>query len=462
MFLVRPTQTTKRFRSAIAALLALSIVAFVITVWVMVEFLKEQETVKDLIQFLPPESASKAETLAGELRWQFRLSTLVILNLVVTAFAVVLLWRAYQSSQESLRDVKAFGADVLSSMAQAVLTTDMQDVVTSINQRGMDMLGVTEQCIGRPLRELPSTIPLQEFQDTAIVEGSVPATRDFSVPMNGNPRTLRVFCHVLRNYEQQDVGKIIQLLDVTEHVLIEERMLRMERYMGLGSLAAGLHHEIKNPLAALSLHVQLLEEQLDQPATSEEVHDLFRVIKTEVARVGGVLENFSDFASLAQLNTSSLDIESLIDAQTRLIRPRAKSLDVEVRIEPSPSPLPRINVDRVRLEQVLQNLLINSLEAMPDGGTLTVRTLSTTEPETIQIQVIDTGSGIPESLRERIFDPYFTTKSAGTGMGLALCDKIIRQHNGTLEFHCSDHQTVFQITLPVQHQSENSFWTSHE
>ena len=355
MFRVESEESGRGYRLAIAGLVVLSVAAFFVTVWVMVDFLREQEIVHALIGQLPPEAALAAEELEGELRWQFRLSTLIVLNLVVTALAMALLWRAYGTSQASLRDIKA---------------------------------------------------------------------------------------------KAGDIGSSIQLRDVTERVLMDDRLRRMERYMGLGSLAAGLHHEIKNPLAALSLHVQLLEEELDDSEVTDDVLQMLSVIKTEVTRIGGVLENFRDFASIARLNTGTVDLVTLIERQVRLITPQAGGQNIEIHVD-CEDDLPSIDSDRVRLEQVLLNLLVNAMEAMPDGGTLTVRASrkDSSDGESVSIRVVDSSPGIAESIRDRIFDPYFTTKSEGTGMGLALCDKIIRQHDGSLEFHLSDSGTVFEMTL---------------
>jgi signal transduction histidine kinase len=212
-----------------------------------------------------------------------------------------------------------------------------------------------------------------------------------------------------------------------------------------------LHHEIKNPLAALSLHVQLLEEQLENPGDEDEIHQMLHVIKTEVTRVGSVLEGFRDFASVGRLHRERVDIHELIDQQARLIRPRALQLGVELGVMPSETTLHSLFVDRVRIEQVLLNLLINALQAMPDGGTLTVRSAATmfSGKEGIRVRVIDTGTGVPESARSHLFDPYFTTKSDGIGMGLALSDKIVRQHGGRLDFSTSDKGTTFEMLLPI-------------
>ena len=452
MFRINANETRNAFRPAIVGLLTLSIAAFVVTVWVMMDFLHEREIVHQLINKLPPDAALDAAELEGELLWQFRLSILVVLNLVVTALAVALLGRAYGSSQESLRDIKSKAGDIISSMDLAVITTDINGLVTSINRRGIEFLDLDRDCVGLPLAELSDSIPLEDFRRRSNGEEPHDVTpEDFASNRSAVPRVLRAFCQPLRDHREQVIGNIIQLREVTERVLIEERLRRMERYMGLGSLAAGLHHEIKNPLAALSLHVQLLDEELDGTVAQGEVHQMLGVIRTEVARVSDVLENFRDFASIGRLETAQIDLATLVDRQIKLITPQAARQKIELSVETDD--LPQINADRVRLEQVLLNLLVNAMEAMPNGGTLTVRAqrvISQDLDVSIQIQIADTGTGIPENIRDCVFDPYFTTKNKGTGMGLALCDKIVRQHGGSIEFHSSEDGTVFEVTLPVE------------
>lgn len=176
------------------------------------------------------------------------------------------------------------------------------------------------------------------------------------------------------------------------------------------------------------------------------------VIKTEVARVGGVLEGFRDFASVGRLNLAEVDLAKLIDRQATLIGPQAEARGIDVQVKLPTEPLLPVQVDRVRLEQVLLNLVINAMEAMPDGGTIIIRVSIVRDqtPHSIRIEIIDTGPGVDENVRSRIFDPYFTTKGEGTGMGLALCDKIVRQHHGSLDFHSTKHGSIFDITLPIE------------
>jgi signal transduction histidine kinase len=229
-------------------------------------------------------------------------------------------------------------------------------------------------------------------------------------------------------------------------MLIEERMRRMERFMGLGTLAAGLHHEIKNPLSALSLHVQLLEERLEQIKDGETA-DILGVLKTEIIRTIGVLESFRDYASIEKLDLTATDIAALIKQTLDLIRPKAQQQGVQIVAHiPDGSP-PLISVDATRMEQVLLNLAMNALDEMQEGGTLT---LSVTGSDgQITLEVADTGRGIPDNVRARVFDPYFTTKNEGTGMGLAVCDKIVRQHGGQIDVTSAASGAIFRISLPV-------------
>ena len=463
MFRTHAKESGKSYRLAVIGLLLMSAAALGVTIWVMVDFLREQAIVDELIRKLPDDATESAEVLAGELRWQFRLSMLVVLNLVVTGFAVVLLWRAYTSSQESLRDIKALAGDILSSMDQAVITTDVDGNVTSINRRALDLLRPPHESVGQSLSMLSEKVPIDDFRNQWQAEKSVAMTQDFTIDMDGSHRTLRAFCQTLSDHEDNEIGNVLQLRDVTERLLIEDRMRRMERYMGLGTLAAGLHHEIKNPLAALSLHVQLLEEEIENTSTSDETQQMLGVIKTEVSRIGGVLEGFRDFASIDRLNLTSIDLPELIERQVELVRPKAQRQQVTINMQVPAHDLPSIVADQVRLEQVLLNLLLNALEAMPGGGSVTIKTFRSGEGA--GVEVTDTGVGIPDELHDKVFEAYFTTKGSGSGLGLAICDKIMRQHDGGLTFRSSRTGTTFEMVLPIlptnTDQSEFPAWMTN-
>jgi len=449
MFRNQSVGTGRGYRLSIAGLLLLSLAALGITIWTMADFLREQALVEELTQKLPRDSTAAAKELATELRWQFRLSILVVLNLIATGLALILLSRAYRSSQESLRDIKALAGHILSSMDQTVITTDQNSVVTSINRHGMDVLDARLDCIGKHVNELSRDLFLDQILSEWQTMKSASLTRDFHVPADG--RTFRATCQTLQDFEGKEIGTILQLRDVTERVLLEERMRRMERYMGLGTLAAGLHHEIRNPLAALSLHVQLLEEQLEESRDSNDVQSMLAVIKSEMTRIGEVLERFREFASMDSLRLEEVSLVKLIQRQVDLAIPQANQQGIEVQFTLPQSPMPNLIADLVRLEQTLLNLFLNAMQAMPHGGKLSVTVKESSDA--VCVEIADTGPGIPERLRDQVFDAYFTTKSDGTGLGLALCDKIVRQHSGSLDFLSSKDGTTFVMTLPTRQVS---------
>jgi two-component system nitrogen regulation sensor histidine kinase GlnL len=195
----------------------------------------------------------------------------------------------------------------------------------------------------------------------------------------------------------------------------------------------------------------LLEEKLEGQE-DEEVTENLGVLKMEVGRISGVLESFRDFASIERLNRKATDLPQLVRQTVDLVRPKAEQQGVRISLNLHGDSLPALSADATRLEQVLLNLVVNALEAMQHGGKLTVSMRCDAEQATIE--VADTGRGIPESVRSRIFDPYLTTKSAGSGLGLALSDKIIRQHGGDIDFQTSSAGSVFRISLPLEASDE--------
>jgi len=156
------------------------------------------------------------------------------------------------------------------------------------------------------------------------------------------------------------------------------------------------------------------------------------ILRIEVVRISQVLDGFRNYASVKELGQSPVNLSRLIEKLVRLLKPQAEQQNIQLVTDFSDTAIGTLLADSVQLEQVLLNLALNGMAAMPDGGTLKF----TVDPldAAIRIMVSDTGVGIPEHIRSQIFDPYFTTRSDGTGMGLALCDKIIRQHGGSIGF----------------------------
>ncbi len=447
MFRIKHETESRTLLWTTIGLLVAMVAATGTTVWLVVEIRKAQHAIQKIVAGGVSEDIESLGTLPGELPWQFLLMILVLIVLVVAGATLVFIVRRYLKSEASLKELKVLAWDILASMDQGVITTDREGKITSMNPRAQDLLGMDFDDVGRPLDDIcQNGQPLAEASCNVLKSGKGQYGLDFSVTRNGHPVQLRAECHVLRGTDNDLLGTVLHIRDVTERLLIEERMRRMERFMGMGTLAAGLHHEIKNPLSALSLHLQLLEERLEGKADDETAETL-GVLKTEVTRIAGVLESFRDYASIARLNQAETDIPALVRQTVELIRPKAQQQGVQVVVSVRDVGLPSISADATRLEQTLLNLVLNALDEMPEGGTLSL--LVAAKDERITVEVSDTGRGIPDNVRARIFDPYFTTKSDGSGMGLAVCDKIIRQHGGQIDVDTGSSGTIFRISLPV-------------
>jgi signal transduction histidine kinase len=272
--------------------------------------------------------------------------------------------------------------------------------------------------------------------------------RDVSVHRKGRAIRLLIDGDPLLDTQEQALGCVIHLRDVTERMLMEERMRRMERFLELASLASGLHHEIKNPLTALSIHVQLLEEGLNNPHSSMNVEEIVAVLRTEICRLNGVLENFRSFANLQRLTLVPTDGLGVVEKAIRLIRPQAAEQGVHIALLHPGAELPAVPLDAEKFEQAVLNLVINALEAMPNGGNLTL-SVAVQEGE-FCVAIQDSGSGIPPEARQHLFQPYFSTKDKGTGMGLALSEKLIGQHGGHIDYSTGPEGTTFRIAVPLE------------
>lgn len=453
-------------RRLAAGLAILSLFALVVTAFVLWTVRREQEIVTQLIAHVPPADLAAAQELSGDLRLQGGLLLLLALNIIGTTVAFAMVIRGYLTSERQLQDVRVLSTDILASMDAGVITTDRNGRVTSINPSGMRLLGFDESAgvdapddknpIGRSLGDIGAGHAMLESIRGEVAAYQTPIRdRDYAIDRGGHRMCLRAGCTLLANRRDEQLGTVLHVRDVTEKTLIEERLRRMERYMGLGSLAAGLQHEIKNPLSALSLHIQLLCERFADAATpgsdpdaDADINESLDVLHTEVRRINNVLDGFRNYASSNDLGSGPVDVTMLIEKLVRLLRPQAESQHVQVHVD-----LPRewigvIQGDSVRLEQVLLNLALNGLAAMPGGGTLTFALAA--REDSVCVLVTDSGTGIPPEIRPKVFDPYFTTRRDGTGMGLALCDKIVRQHNGEIDFSSRPGQTTFTVTLPTK------------
>jgi signal transduction histidine kinase len=226
---------------------------------------------------------------------------------------------------------------------------------------------------------------------------------------------------------------------------LEAEMARGERLATVGNLAAAVAHEIRNPLNAVSMGIQRLRAEFE-PAERDEYRRMVDLVQGEVRRLNGIVQEFLSLARPLQLRPELVPVAALLDEIRQLVEPQARQAGIELEQALPPS-LPDIRADRDRIKQVLLNLVLNAIEAMPTGGRLTLGAAASSAALTLR--VTDTGSGIPPQLLPRVFEPYVTTKTRGLGLGLAIARRIVEAHGGRIEAESQVGQgTSFRVTLP--------------
>jgi PAS domain S-box-containing protein len=252
-------------------------------------------------------------------------------------------------------------------------------------------------------------------------------------------------------YAPSDVGDEVVLFaigqDMTEELALQEKTRQQEKLASVGTLAAGLAHEIRNPLNGAQLHVSFLERALKKSSAEPDMIDAVHVVGDEIRRLAALVTEFLDFARPRPPLLKKVSARSLAERVVQLMSAKAVEANVNVVLD-LPTRDPELNVDAAKMEQVLLNLLTNAVEALTlVGGTVTMRVRR--QPRSVFFEIEDDGPGIPTS-NAPIFDPFFSTKPDGTGLGLSITHRIVTDHRGTIVVESRPGRTVFRVTLPLE------------
>ncbi len=229
---------------------------------------------------------------------------------------------------------------------------------------------------------------------------------------------------------------------------LEIEVLHRERLSALGNLAATVAHEIRNPLNAISMGLQRLKVEFQPTDDQEQYSRVTELMLGEVHRLNSIVEQFLSLARPLEIKPEALRVQDVLNELATLVGGEAQQSKVQIRVV-APLTLPPLKADREYFRQTLLNLILNGLQAMPEGGTLTLK--ANTSNGNFLISITDTGVGIAPENRRRIFEPYFTTKAKGSGLGLAIARRIIEAHGGKITVSGeADHGSCFQIALPLE------------
>jgi len=378
-----------------------------------------------------------------------RLILNVVLNLsafllagALAAFLAEQLAGARTQLRERERRLSALEATfsaVVQSISSGIVTVDEAGAITYLNPAGEEILGVTDFDVrGQPLRArlpalsaaLDAPLPAGRQRNEAHVTGS-----------DGGQRTLG--WAVGRLNEHGAAGWVIVFQDLTEFRRMEEAMRRSDRLAVVGGLAAGLAHEIRNPLAAMTGSVELLG---GSAGLAESERQLLQVVRKEGQRLEALVRDFLSFAKPASPQLGSIDGRELVLETVELFRAEAERRGITVAVDAEAGLL--LRADGPQMKQVLWNLLGNAADAMPAGGRIQVDLRQAGEQALLA--VTDSGAGIADEDLARIFDPFFTTKERGTGLGLAIVHRVVEAHGGRIAVQSEPGKgSTFSVALPV-------------
>ena len=350
-----------------------------------------------------------------------------------------------ERSRHDLLWEQVFKTTVFENIDTGVVTINYQNMVTFMNASARNIFGIHYFHEEQDFDEISENLPqIRTYVRSGIEQYSVQRFDDYlEVTLSGRKKIFRVAVLPLSIGSYQ--GKILTINDVTERMSMRANLERMERLASLGRLSAGLAHEIRNPLTGVSI---LLDDLHDMLIGKPEEQGLIRRSLNEIERLEALITELLSFARASIIELKDGDIVSVLDDVIFMVKKQYEKKKVVFDIDISEH-LPPFPMESAKLKQAMLNLIKNGAEAMPDGGTLTIKAYKSLSG--IKVHIEDTGVGMDDEKVKLIFEPFFTTKGEGTGLGLAITHNIITDHKGVIEVNSTKGKgTEFIITFPLK------------
>ena len=350
-----------------------------------------------------------------------------------------------QKALEIVR-LKDFSENIVESLHVGVLAVDLSGSVESWNTRMEQLFGVSRQeAVGA---QLDSLLPAELTSEIAARGDGEQITGIYKQRLQhqGRSLTLNVSITPLVSKSGDRIGRLLLFDDVTQREHMEEQMSQTEKLTSLGLLAAGVAHEVNTPLAVISNYIQMLAKQMPE---NDPRHSIIEKIVKQTFRASEIVNNLLNFSRTGAAEIANVDVNHVVEETLSLVSHPLKTSQIQV-VKNLGDGLPAVRGSANKLQQVFLNLFLNARDAMPSGGILEVRTSA--HNGSVEIEVVDTGAGIPREHIHRIFDPFFTTKASGrgTGLGLSVSYGIIKEHAGKVDVRSAPGKgTSFHVEFPA-------------
>ncbi len=349
---------------------------------------------------------------------------------------------------EQTREMKNYNENILKYMTSGVITVDTHGKILTFNRAAEKITGLTAADVQN--KDIGTICP-QGCIIAKALQGPCQNLQGVFTDRSGTEKQLALSTVELRQGNGNNGGMLTVMSDISELKHLESQVRRADRLSILGTMAAGLAHEIKNPLASMKLFVQLMSESWQDPNFWTMYGN---IMNSEVERLCQVVEDFLGFARSYDLKLDASDIRELFAKVHALLKTQMINANVHLELH-APEQLPQVMLDHQRMTQVFMNLILNAMQAMPEErADKRIRIELIPAPGAITVQLSDNGAGItPENL-EKLFTPFFTTKKKGTGLGLSIVQRIIEEHGGKISVKSTVNVgTTFTMILPTAEKS---------
>lgn len=370
-----------------------------------------------------------------------------------------------KTSMQEIVELKTFNDDIFRSVSSGIITVNRKGELTSINRSAEKIFSLpmhlidnkalknTSPGIKKALALLMLTLEKKEKIDHQVI--------DF-LNQQGEPVFIEINTSLLNDSGGKVIGAIADIRDITLRKRMEELMVRVDKLASLGELSAGIAHEIRNPLAGMKTSIQVLAKKLTSP--SQQV--LIEGVLSEINRLNKIVTDLLKFSGPSPTFPGPVDIKVVLKKTLDLLMKKIKKLNIKI-VQKYDHTFPMAYIDREQIQQVFLNLMLNAVNAMPGGGTLTISIKMVTDQDRIKekitreneymaVSFTDTGSGIKEENLSRVFNPFFTTDPNGTGLGLSIAHKLLEKNNAYIYIDSIEGKGCHvTLIIPVTDDTQN-------